>query len=161
MLAVYNFYLEKNQQKGSVFSCDGITHTVARQAAAFGKLLGYDTAVEQHESELSYKFFINGEYTARVVEGCNSISVIILFITFIIAFRGSLKATIIYVIAGSIIIYVVNIARVFLLSLWMHQYPEYQYFLHSLVFPGIIYGTVFILWIIWVNHYSHVKIKKP
>jgi len=29
-----------------------------------------------------------------------------------------------------------------------------------LLFPGIIYGTTFILWIIWVNKFSHLKLLK-
>lgn len=160
LLGIYAIYTRYTQEKGVVFSCDPITKTVAHQAETFGKWLGYNTSIEQNENELSMKFFIDGEYVARVVEGCNSISVIILFITFIIAFKGSPKATILYIVFGSLLIYGVNIARVFLLSLWMHQYPQYQYVLHNLIFPGIIYGTTFLLWVVWVNHFSHLKRKK-
>ena len=106
------------------------------------------------------KFFVGDVYAARIVEGCNSVSIIILFLTFIIAFTGSLKATIIFGIVGSIIIYVVNLFRILILSLLMYKYPEYQYLLHSLLFPGIIYGTTFILWVIWVNKFSHLKFLK-
>ena len=161
LLAVYSIYLKQTQQKGDVFSCDPMTETVAYQTHKLAKFLGFNTYTGQHESELSMKFFVGDVYASRVVEGCNSISIIILFLTFIIAFSGSLKATILFGIVGTIVIYVVNIFRILILSLLMYKYPDYQYFLHSLLFPGIIYGTTFILWIVWVNKFSHLKkVKK-
>lgn len=161
LLAAYSFYLKQTQQKGDIFSCDPLTEEVAYQTHKLGKLFGFNTYTGQHESELSMKFFVGDVYAARIVEGCNSVSIIILFLTFIIAFTGTFKATVIFGIIGCIIIYVVNLFRILILSLLMYKYPEYQYLLHSLLFPGIIYGTTFILWIIWVNKFSHFKkIKK-
>jgi len=160
LLAAYSIYLKQTQQKGDVFSCDPLTEKVANQTQKLGKILGFNTFTNQHEDELSMKFFVGDVYAARIVEGCNSISVIILFITFIIAFTGSLKATVIFGIVGTLVIYIVNIFRVLILSLLMYKYPEYQYLLHSLLFPGIIYGTTFVLWIIWVNKFSHLKFLK-
>ena len=161
MLTAYSYYLKQTEQKESVFSCDPITKTVAFQTDKLAKILGYNTYTGQHEAELSMKFFVGDVFASRIVEGCNSISIIILFLTFIIAFSGSIKATIIYGIIGTVIIYVVNLFRILILSLLMYKYPAYQYFLHSILFPGIIYGTIFILWIIWVNKFSNLKkVKK-
>jgi exosortase family protein XrtF len=160
LLAIYNFYLKQTQRTGDVFSCAPMTKMVAFHTYELGKLLGFDTYTGQHESELSMKFFVGDVYASRIVEGCNSISIIILFLAFIIAFSGSLKATVIYGLVGTIIIYIVNLFRILLLSLFMYKYPEYQYFLHNIFFPGVIYGTTFILWIIWVNKFSNLKRKK-
>jgi len=160
LLAAYSIYLKQTQQKGDIFSCDPLTEEVAHQTHKLGKLFGFNTYTGQHESELSMKFFVGDVYAARIVEGCNSVSIIILFLTFIIAFTGTFKATVIFGIIGCIIIYVVNLFRILILSLLMYKYPEYQYLLHSLLFPGIIYGTTFILWIIWVNKFSHLKLLK-
>ena len=157
LVGIYSLYLEKNQQKGGVFSCAPITKTVAKHSEQLGIFFGYPIRVEQHESELAMKFYIGDVYAARVVEGCNAISVIILFLTFIIAFSGRVLTTVIYGIVGAIIIYVMNIVRVFVLSMLMYKYPEYQYFLHNLLFPAIIYGTTFLLWIIWVKQFSYLK----
>ena len=137
-----------------------MTKTVAYQTDELAKFLGYNTYTGQHESELSMKFFVGDVHASNIIEGCNSISILILFLTFIIAFSGSLKATIIFGIVGSLIIYVVNLFRILVLSMLMYKYPEYQYFLHNLLFPGIIYGTTFILWIIWVNKFSNLKSQK-
>ena len=90
---------------------------------------------------------------ARVIEGCNSISIIILFIPF----SGPKRATIIYAIVGSFIIYLINILRIAFLTMMLYNYPNQQMVLHNLVFPAIIYGTTFLLWVIWVQKFSHLK----
>ncbi len=160
LVGIYSIYLKQTQQKGDVFSCEPITKTVAEHSKWFGELFGYEVRTEQHDSELSIKLIVNDVYIARVVEGCNAVSVIILFITFIIAFSGGIKATIIYGLFGSIFIYIVNIARVFILSMLMYKYPKYQDVLHDLLFPAVIYGAVFLLWIVWVRRFSHLKKQK-
>ncbi len=160
LLGAYSIYLKQTQQKGDVFSCSPITQTVAYHTQKLANFFGYNTSVYQHEDELSMKFFVGNVYAIRVVEGCNSISLIILFLSFIIAFSGSIKATIFYGIFGCLVIYSVNIVRIMVLSLLLYKYPEHQYFLHSLLFPAIIYGTVFLLWVIWVNRFSYLKRPK-
>tara|TARA_R110002073_G_scaffold220418_1_gene380566 strand:- start:53350 stop:53892 length:543 start_codon:yes stop_codon:yes gene_type:complete len=160
LLGIYSIYLKQTQQKGDVFSCSPITKTVAKHTKQFAELLGYEAMTEQHESELSMKFFVGDIYSARIVEGCNAISVIILFLSFIIAFSGSIKATIIFGITGTLVIYIVNIVRILALSKLIYIYPEYQDMLHNLFFPAIIYGTVFLLWVLWVNKFSYLKKAK-
>lgn len=160
LLGAYSIYLKSSQQKGTVFSCDAITENVAKKAAALGNLLGYETIIEQNATELSYRFIIDGTYVVRVVEGCNAMSVIILFITFIIAFRGPLKVTILFGLAGSLFLYLINIARITLIGLLIMKFPDYTYAIHSLIFPAIIYGTAFLMWIIWVNRFSNLKKEK-
>lgn len=157
LLGIYSIYLNQTQQKGDVFSCAPITKTVANHTQQLAKFLGYNTRIEDHEDELSIKFYVGNIYAARIIEGCNSISIIILFLSFIIAFSGNLKATIIFGVVGTIVIYSVNIVRVMALSMLMYKYPQYQEFLHGILFPVIIYGTVFLLWIIWVNKFSYLK----
>ncbi|MCK0132028.1 exosortase family protein XrtF [Flavobacteriaceae bacterium F08102] len=156
LLSIYSIYLQKTQDR-TVFSCAPITKMVANHTAKLAQLFGYESRTVQHEGELSMKFYVDDLYAARIVEGCNAVSVIILFLTFIIAFSGSLKATIVFGTAGVLIIYVVNLFRILLLSFLMHNFPEYTYFLHNLFFPAVIYGTTFILWIIWVNKFSYIK----
>ena len=157
LLGIYNIYLKQTQERGDVFSCAPITKTVANHTQQLAKFLGYNTRIEDHEDELSIKFYVGNIYAARIVEGCNSISIIILFLAFIIAFSGNLKATIIFGVVGTFVIYSVNIVRVMVLSMLMYKFPQYQEILHGLLFTAIIYGTVFLLWIIWVNKFSYLK----
>ncbi|WP_298237859.1 exosortase family protein XrtF [uncultured Algibacter sp.] len=149
---LYQFYLKTST--GLRFYPDYITNLVSKQTELLIRIFGYDAEVIPHQSEPSMKLLINGKYLARVIEGCNSISVIILFASFVIAFSGKLKETIVFLLSGSVLIYVVNLLRIVILSIGMYRYPWRREILHTVVFPAIIYGIVFILWIIWVNRFS-------
>src|SRR5690554_7241579 len=94
---------------------------------------------------------IDNNYAVNIVEGCNAASVIILFVSFIISFAERFKKTFIFLLAGAVLIYVVNIIRIALLAIALYEFPDYQEVLHSVIFPAVIYGMVFILWIVWVR----------
>lgn len=151
MLIVYSFYLSANQISEPNFVCDPITQKVGNQTAALLNSINVEADVLQHPSELSMKILVNNQFVARVVEGCNAVSVIILFIAFILAFSVTFFKTLIYIILGSYIIYYINIARIAFISVAIYYYPEYSDFLHQILFPLIIYGVTFILWVVWVN----------
>lgn len=157
LFGVYSLYLNKTQQKEDVFVCSPLTRTVANHVYKTSKMLGYDAEIEQHTEELSMKFMLNGEFVSRIIEGCNSVSIIILFLAFIIAFSGSLINTIWFGLFGSILIYIVNVLRIIALSILYHRYPEYQTLLHDLLFPAVIYGLTFVLWVTWVKFFSNLK----
>lgn len=154
---MYKLYLDASE--GSEFYPDYMTHLVAKQNESLLNTFGYDAQVLPHPDEPSLKITVNGTYLARVIEGCNSISVIILFIAFIIAFSGKLKTTFFYILSGSVLIYTVNLIRIVILTMGLYHYPEYEEILHTVVFPSIIYGLVFLLWIFWVNRFSKLKRK--
>ena len=153
----YKLYLQFSD--GSRFYPDYMTHLVSKQSEALLNTFGYDVEVLPHPNEPSMKLILNGKYLARIIEGCNAVSVIILFVSFIIAFSGKLKTTFFYLLSGSVLIYIVNLIRIVILSLGLYHYPEQSEFLHTVVFPGIIYGMVFLLWIFWVNRFSKLKNK--
>lgn len=148
----YNLYLSFSD--GSKFYPDYMTNLVARQTNTLLNSIGYDAQVLPHPNEASMKVIINGNFVARVIEGCNAVSVIILFFSFIAAFAGKLKTTMFYGFAGSIIIYAFNLIRIVVLSVGLYHYPEQKYIMHKVVFPMLIYGTVFLLWMFWVNRFS-------
>jgi exosortase family protein XrtF len=154
---LYNTYLESSQQKKVVFKTSSITSNVASQTTEVLTFFGYDAHFEQHENEMSVKLSIAGTYISRVTEGCNSLSLIILFISFIVAFAGSMKATVFFTLFGTVFIYVINVLRIALLSVLVYQYPNKIGILHNLVFPAIIYGTIFMLWVLWVHKFSNFK----
>ena len=151
----YKMYLQYSTS--NVYYPDYITNLVARQSKEVVENFGYAARIEQHPNEPSMKMIVNNVFLARIVEGCNAISVIILFVSFIVAFAGRLIPTVMYVLVGSILIYVVNVLRIALLAIGLYHYPESQEVLHSVVFPMIIYGMLFLLWILWVNRVSVSK----
>ena len=149
---IYQYYLNQFDIKNN--EVDGFTKLVSTQVEQLLLLFNGDAHIELHPSQPCYKFFYNGKYVSRIIEGCNVLSVIILFISFVIAFSGKLKNTIYFIISGSIIIHVLNITRIALLMVAFYNFPEANFILHDVLFPIVIYGAVFILWIIWVNKFS-------
>lgn len=149
LTTLYGLYLEY----GIIDSkqADGITQLVAQQSTVILNELGYDAAIVPHESEPNMKLYVNGTYLAQIIEGCNSVSICILFITFIVAFAERLQKTLLFLFAGVVLIYSVNLVRIVLLTIALYEYPAYEKVLHGIVFPAVIYGMVFLLWMIWVR----------
>ena len=145
----YSIYL-KLSENGSYFP-DYLTNLVAKQSATVLNGLGYSTVLTPDSIDHGMLITINNKYTVNIVEGCNSVSVIILFVAFIIAFAENFKKTLLFLFAGVVLIYVVNIIRIVILTIALYKYPQYENILHSVVFPGIIYSMVFILWMVWVR----------
>jgi exosortase family protein XrtF len=136
-----------------------MTNLVAKQSRELLETLGYQAQVIPHPDEPSMKLIINKKYVARVIEGCNSVSVIILFASFIIAFTGRFKTTVLYLMAGSVLIYIANLVRVVILSIGLYHYPWRKDILHTVIFPAIIYGMFCLLWLFWVNRFSNTEKK--
>jgi len=154
----YSFYLDASN--GSKFYPDYVTNVVAKQSESLLNTIGYQAKVEKHPEEPSMKLIVRGKYLARVIEGCNSLSVIVLFISFVIAFSGRFKTTVLFLIFGSAVIYIVNLFRIVILSIGLYHYPWRSEILHSVIFPALIYGIVFLLWMLWVNKFSNIS-KNP
>ncbi|MCY1490035.1 Transmembrane exosortase [compost metagenome] len=152
----YQLYL--NSFDAARFETDGFTKFVATQTNDGLLLFGQDAYTLPHPSQPSVKLFLNEKFIARVVEGCNAMSVMILFVAFVIAFKGKWKHTVLFVLAGILIIHVLNILRIALLAIALYHYPQYEHVLHGVIFPLFIYGVVFGLWVLWVQKYSsHAK----
>ncbi len=157
LIGVYNFYLNNTQQTKEIYSCSPVTKMVTNHSEKVAEFLGYDVYTDQNFDELSMMFMVYDTYVVRIVEGCTGISIIILFLAFIIAFSGSLKATVSYGFFGVVLIYLTNIFRIVFISLGIYHYPQYEGLLHRIIFPGLIYGMVFLLWVVWVRNYANIN----
>lgn len=149
---LYALYL--NASAGTGYFPDYLTNLVARQTKALLTGFGYDSILTPYKLHDGVLLTIDNRYSVSIVEGCNSISVIILFVSFIIAFAENFKKTLLFIFAGAVLIYVVNILRIAILVVALYKFPEYENILHSVIFPGIIYSMVFILWMLWVRMLS-------
>ena len=149
---IYQTYLNRFDSKNA--EVDSFTQLVANQSKTVLSWFDSNSFTMPHLREPSVKLFYKGKYISRIIEGCNALSVIILFISFVIAFTGKLKKTILFIMFGSIIIHILNVGRIALLCVALYHFPQYEHLLHGVVFPLVIYGVVFLLWVIWVNKYS-------
>ena len=152
---LYAQYLNIDFQKK--YYPDYITHRVAEQSEWLIKKMDYSSMIEPHNQEPSMKLFVEDVFVARVVEGCNAVSVIILFASFVLAFFQGWGKTFSFIFIGVVLIYVINILRIAILSIGLYAYPEYKTVLHDIIFPGIIYGLVVLLWGFWVSRFKKQK----
>lgn len=145
----YAAYLNFSQTNSQ--GADAITQRVAQQSELLLTEWGYDAQLGTISEYPGIQLYMNQQMVGQIVEGCNSVSIIILFISFIVAFKQGWRKTLLYLFAGSILIYGINLIRIAILSIALYRFPEYQDFLHRVVFPGIIYSMVFFLWVLWVR----------
>ena len=138
---------------------DSITKIVGRNTEQVLLLFTNDASVQEIAPEPYLRLIFHQKYVARIIEGCNAISVIILFVSFIVAFSGKLIPTLLYLFGGSLIIYILNVLRIAALSTLIFYFPSQESLLHGVVFPLSIYGVVFILWLIWVRKFSKYASK--
>jgi exosortase family protein XrtF len=152
LVGFYQLYL--SQFDLSNFEVDGITKFVAQQTKIVMNALGYNVKLTPHAYDPSVKVDIDSVSIVRIVEGCNAVSVMILFVAFVLAFSSEFFKTAGFIAAGLLIIHVLNILRIALLTIGIMNYPEYTHILHGVIFPLVIYGIVFLLWIIWITKFA-------
>jgi exosortase family protein XrtF len=133
---------------------DGVTKIVGRNVEQIMQLFNCDIKIQKSLLNPYLEVWYNKKFTVRIVEGCNAVSVLILFVSFVIAFSGKFKTTISFILLGVFFIYVLNVIRIALLTALLYRFPEKVHILHGVLFPLIIYGLVFILWVFWINKFS-------
>ena len=139
-------------------SPDFFSKSVSEQTINLLNLIGYETNSTTNSTNGFINLYIRGKNIAGISEGCNAISIMILFLSFIFSFTKKLKPTLLFTLLGLIIIHIMNIVRIVILIVCLYHYPKYSDPLHNYVFPAMIYGVVFLLWMYWVNSF---KKKKP
>ncbi|MEO8240531.1 MAG: exosortase family protein XrtF [Flavobacterium sp.] len=147
---VYKLYLNSFATN----DIDGITNIVGCNVDYLMRLFNCDILIQKSLSGAYLEVWYNKHFTLKIVEGCNAVSVIILFISFVVSFSGKFKTTLFFILSGVLFIYLMNVIRIALLTVLLFRYPEKEHILHGVLFPLIIYGLVFILWVIWVNKFS-------
>ncbi len=147
---LYKLYLNSFTLK----EVDGITKVVGSHVQSLMLFFNSDIKIVQSIHESCLDVCYNNKYVIRIIEGCNAVSVIILFVSFVIAFSGKFKSTLLFILFGILLIYVLNVIRIALLTVLLFNYPQHLHFIHGVLFPLIIYGVVFALWVIWVSKFS-------
>ena len=151
LTVLYQLYLSQF----AVAEIDGITRLVARQTQQIMVFFKTDCQIKKENGEGFFRLLYCGSYVARMIEGCNAISVLILFVSFVFSFSGKLKKALIFMIIGSCLIYSLNVIRIAILCVLMFHFPEREGLLHGVLFPLFIYGIVFLLWLLWINKYAN------
>ena len=146
----YQFYLNFYENSG----LDPISVWVADQTVFIQNSFSYPSQMVPGtpEQQTSW-FYVSGKYVSRMVEGCNAVSVMILFLAFILAFYQGAK-TFIFAAAGLVFLHIINVLRIAGLNILLVELPQYSKIGHDYFFPAIIYGSVVIFWLVWINYFA-------
>jgi exosortase family protein XrtF len=153
---LYDLYLQRYENK-----VDGMSSVVGSQAANLLGLLGYNAFATNQHAEKSTHVGIDSFARVKVIEGCNGLSVMILFLAFLIGFPGSLKHKAWFIAAGLLVIHWFNIIRVSVLCWAVYSFGETGYPVYKEMFTASIYVLVLGLWYLWVQKYGFTQVKKP
>jgi len=123
------------------------------------KLFGYITFT-QHSDTIRV-VGIDGTNGVWIGDPCDGITLFTLFTAFLIAFPGPWKHKAWFIPAGIISIFFVNIIRIAALCMIILYKPQWLAFNHDYVFKTLVYGFIFLLWMIWVNRFSPFQRLKP
>ncbi|MCS3532483.1 exosortase family protein XrtF [Chryseobacterium sp. JUb7] len=149
LLFAYQFYLNSFKESG----LDPFSRLIAEQVRYIQNSMGLPTQLYNDVKGEQVWFYVKNVYATRMVEGCNAISVMILFLSFVFAFyKGS--RTFIFAFVGLILLYIMNLLRIVGLNLVMTDYKEYGKVVHDFVFPAVIYGSVVVLWLVWIKFFA-------
>lgn len=149
LLFGYQFYLNSFKAQG----LDPFSRIIADQVMFIQNKINYPTLLYDDIPNEQVYFYVKKDYVTRMVEGCNAVSVIILFVSFIFAFYKGAK-TFVFVAVSLLALHVMNVFRIVGLNIVTRDYPEYNKMAHDYLFPAIIYGSVIILWLVWIKFFA-------
>lgn len=86
-----------------------------------------------------------------LVDGCNGIAAIGLFIGFVLAYPGEWIPRVSFIVIGIGVIYLVNIVRIAVLVVTQVRWPAFFSFTHDYSTTAIFYLVIFGLWVVWAN----------
>jgi exosortase family protein XrtF len=142
----YGFYIQHYYP-----SSDPFTQNVTAQVVWFISL--FDPSVTWQASILNNNVAVSNTMSTviYVFEGCNGLNVMIVYLSFLLAFKGSPKKTLVFAGGGIVAIHLLNLLRLDLLYFVALYFQSQLYFVHKYLFTGIIYALVFVLWYFWVR----------
>ena len=113
--------------------------------------IGYKFTLYTYTEPHCLSFWWENKPIFGIIEGCNGISISMLFIAFIIAFKGPILLMIKHLIFGTTIIAVLNFLRIIVLGILFVEYPRVSAWCHDVIFPLGMYGIVLLLWVYWIK----------
>ncbi|MCC3159928.1 archaeosortase/exosortase family protein [Hymenobacter sp. 15J16-1T3B] len=122
---------------------------IAAASAATLRLLGWAGAAAGRTVS------VDGQEAVLVFDACNGLVLYALFVGFIVAFPGGgWRRKVPFMAGGVLLIYLLNILRVGALAL-NHLYSRSTVdFNHHYTFTFVVYGCIFLLWMLWVRRYA-------
>lgn len=103
---------------------------------------------------------IPGTAGVIIVNGCNGLEAIGLFVGFVMAYPGDNFKRALFLPMGMLVIYIINVIRIVVLVLLQYYHPQSFDFAHDYSTSAIFYLAIFGMWVVWINYGGAVK-KNP
>ncbi len=129
-----------------------LTNITAEAGNLLLNLFGYSTRVVSAGNEAI--LLQHGEPVLTIARNCNGLAVFSLFAGFVAIFPSNSFKKLLYIPAGILALFLLNVVRVVFLTMIYLYRPEWLDFNHTYTFTIIIYAAVFGLWMLWVNKFT-------
>lgn len=141
-------------------TADSATMLITTQTSHILNLFGERTHTIPKEGSPTVAIIKDNRMALSVFEGCNSINVMIVFVSFLFAFKGNWKKMVWFLPVGLVLIYAANLMRIVALYYVAEYWRQYFYYIHKYMFTAVIYLIVFMLWWWWIEKVSGVSVKE-
>jgi len=136
---------------------DPVTNLVSAQSGIILTAFGWPVETTPQTNKATTYIVYNQKPILAVYEGCNGLNVMIIFVSFLLAFGPYQKKLIWFTAIGVVLIHLANLGRLILLFWVSVYYEHYLYFTHKYIFTGGLFALVFVLWIVWIKKFSIAK----
>jgi exosortase/archaeosortase family protein len=98
----------------------------------------------------SYIYNPAGRAVLGIYQACNGLELMVLTAGFILCFKGSWKKKLVFVAAGTLGLFALNVLRCAMLGIVNIEYPRHFDFAHKYIFNLVVYAYTFFIWIVYV-----------
>ncbi|MEN9951280.1 MAG: hypothetical protein RLY85_2032 [Bacteroidota bacterium] len=98
----------------------------------------------------SYIYNPGGRAVLGIYQACNGLELMVLTAGFILCFKGSWKKKLVFVAAGTLGLFALNVLRCAMLGVVNMEYPRHFDFAHKYIFNLVVYAYTFFIWIVYV-----------
>ena len=107
---------------------------------------------EKSSGDLLYTtIYLDNKAVISIADPCNALGLYVLYISILFCFKAPLKRKIIFSIAGSAVIFILNGLRCFLLT-WLYiKKSQFFSFAHHYLFLISIYLVIFFMWTLFIK----------
>lgn len=145
-VGVYSLYLNNLSGQVDLFTKGAASASIWLLGALNFQVMGID-----HPDSNSVWIYIIDKPVVRVIEGCNGVSVIILMLVFLLAFKGSNYNYFWFVPVTLASVWIFNVGRIAWLALVVNNGNGSNFDLYKSIFNGSIYLLVFLFWLWWIR----------
>jgi len=111
---------------------------------ALKHLTGYEFTTDDQQ----HTIYIAGGYIG-INQSCSGFKQFLQWIVLMILYPGPWKKKLWYIPLGVLIVHLVNLLRVFGLSVQLFYFPYHFHFAHDYIYRPMFYAAMFVLWVIW------------